>query len=177
MRTNPELDALALQLKELRIEFEKYFNGANDLPPAPLQSEIDRRIRTLRGRVRTAIDRFRLSSLEAQNNSYSEMFQRRLRAIEEGRAPRPTKPTLAQPRFDSRAGVVVSGKVGDRAAAALYSGLYTESGSKKVDPDTFRAYLDRQLDLICSKTGCSEVRFRVVSENGKTKLKAKPVRS
>lgn len=176
MRTNPALDALEQELKELRIEFEKYFNGANDLPPGELQSQIARKIRVVRGKVRTSVDRFRLSGIEAQNNTYNEMFNRRLRAIEEGRAPRPTKAQSAPPPVDTRSGVVVSGKVGDRAAKALYRGLYSTPGQKQIDPEKFRSYIDKQIALISSKTGCSEVRFRVVTENGKAKLKAKPVR-
>ena len=175
MRTNPELDTLERDLKTLRVEFEKYFNGANDLPPGELQSKVERRVRELRGSVRTAMDRFRLSGLEAQNNAYNEMFNRRLRAIEEGRSHRPRR-DAAPPRIDPRSGIVVSGEIGDHALAALYQGLYSERSKRQLDLDKFRSYIDRQTSAICSKTGCSEVRFRLVNESGKTKLKAKPVR-
>ena len=40
-----------------------------------------------------------------------------------------------------------------------------------------QSYLNKQAAQIRDKTGCSEVSFRVASEKGKLKLKAKPVKS
>jgi hypothetical protein len=44
-----------------------------------------------------------------------------------------------------------------------------------MDLDTFRGYLQKQMTQIRDKTGCDAVQFRVVNEDGKVKLKAKPV--
>lgn len=176
MKTNPQIDALERQLKSLRIEFEKFFNGALDLPPSELQYKVDRGIRALRGSVKGSIDQFRLSGIEAQFNSYNEMFNRRVRDIEEGRA-RLRQSGDARPRYDPSTGVLVGETLDDGAVAALYQGLYTDSAaSKKVDLDNFRSYLNRQASMIRDKTGCREVQFRLASEGGKMKLKAKPIR-
>ena len=45
-----------------------------------------------------------------------------------------------------------------------------------MDLDAFATYLARQQQLIRDRTGCDQVSFRIVEENGKKKLKAKPVR-
>ena len=45
-----------------------------------------------------------------------------------------------------------------------------------MDLDRFGAYLERQAEAIRSKTGCREIQFRVAVEDGKMKLKAKPIR-
>ncbi len=173
MRTNAALDLLEVKLKELRIEFEKYFNGANDLPPGDLQAEVERSIRLLRQSVKGSVDNFRLSSLEARFNSFNEMFNRRVRAVEEGRTPgRRREPT--RPRYDAFGGITVDDGIGDGAAAALYQGLY--DSSSKVDLDTFQGYLDRQAAAIRKKTGCAQVQFRLADEGGRVKLKAKAIR-
>ena len=173
MRNNPELDTLERSLKELRIEYEKYFNGAADLPPAELQAAIARNVRSLRGQVKSSVDQFRLSSLESRLNSYTEMFNRRVRAVEEGRSPRRRvgAPEAGPDVYD---GVVVGKSIDERAAAALYQGLY--DNSSKVDLDSFQGYLDRQAEMIRKKTGCAQVQFRLTEEGGRTKLKAKAVR-
>lgn len=173
VRTNKELDRLDHQLKELRIEFEKYFNGANDLPPAELQSQISLRLKRLRTGVKGSVDSFRLNSLEAKYNSYNEMFNRRVRDVEEGRAHiRRAAPIRTGP--DAYEGVLVESSIGELAAAALYKGLY--EGSSKVDLGSFQGYLDKQAAAIRSKTGCTQVQFRLAEEGGKTKLKAKAVK-
>ncbi|MEM1245428.1 MAG: MXAN_5187 C-terminal domain-containing protein [Acidobacteriota bacterium] len=173
MRTNQELDRLDQQLKELRIEFEKYFNGANDLPPGELQSHISQALRRLRTAVKGSVDNFRLNSLEARFNSYNEMFNRRVRDVEEGRAHiRRAAPIRTGP--DAYAGVLVESSIGEIAAAALYKGLY--EGSSKVDLGSFQGYLNKQAAAIRSKTGCTQVQFRLAEEGGKTKLKAKAVK-
>jgi len=175
VKTNPELDVIEQNLKTLRIEYEKYFNGANDLPPGALQAQLERMIRLTRTRLRTSIDRFRFSSLEAQFNSYNEMFNRRVRALEEGRTLRPRTAPAPSGAPDISEGVRVSGSIGEADADALYKALYG-GGSAKVGPEAFREYLNRQTAKIQERTGCSEVQFRLTEEDGKPKLKAKPLR-
>lgn len=169
------INQLEEQLKKLRIEFERYFNGALDLPPVDLQQGIERRLRDLRGNVKGSADLFRLQALEARFNSYNEMFNRRLRDAEEGRSPR--RRHGAAPQYDPMSGIVVGDRIDSSAAAALYQSLYASaSSSKHVDVDRFRGYLERQATMIRQKTGCSQVKFRLAEEGGKLKLKAKPLK-
>jgi hypothetical protein len=122
------------------------------------------------------VDNFRLGALEAQLNSYGEMFSRRLRVREEGKeAPRHTA-SGAFPRHDVDAGVVVGPRCEQDAVEALFQGLAERNPrGATMDLDTFRGYLERQVAQIRDKTGCTAVQFRVVNEDGKVKLKAKPV--
>ena len=50
------------------------------------------------------------------------------------------------------------------------------SSNPKMDLERFGAYLERQAESIRSKTGCREIQFRLAVEDGKMKLKAKPIR-
>jgi hypothetical protein len=65
--------------------------------------------------------------------------------------------------------------VPEAALMALYAGV--SRGGNRIDLAAFRAYLDRQVAAIRAKTGCSQVRFRLVVEQGQTKLKARPIRA
>jgi hypothetical protein len=175
-RVPSELDGVEQAIRQLRIEYEKYFNGALDLPPGEMQTELSQQIRGLRSRVKASVDRFRLQTLEAQFNTYLELFNRRLRDHEEGRS-RGRRPVAAAPAYDPTQGVVYGLKPEEGAVAALYKSLYDGSSQgKKVDLESFRGYLDRQASMIRQKTGCADVQFRLTREDGKLKLKAKPLR-
>lgn len=169
------VDQVEREIQQLRVDFERFFNGALPFPPEELKGRIQTQLKQLRNSNMTAADNFRLSELEARFNSYSELFNRRLRDVEEGgrQAPRAAAPEA--PRFDPRRGIVVGGAVATGAAEALYHGLCSGPEAPRFDLDSFQAYLERQAASIRAKTGCSEVQFRLVDEDGKVKLKAKPV--
>ncbi len=172
------IDRLARDVRELRIEFERFFAGALPTPPEELRSRVQAQLRELRNaNLQSAADHFRLGSVEAQFNAYNELHNRRLREREEGRSP--LAPAAPRPAFDPTRGVVVSAAaLPPGAIEALFQGLYGQGGGQggaKIDLETFRAYVAGQLDTIRSRTGCAAVQFRVAQEDGKMRLKAKPV--
>lgn len=177
MKTNPHLDSLEENIRLLKLEYDKYFVGANDLPPVSQQEQLQRTVRTLRGQMQGSVDRFRLSSLEARLNSYVEMFNRRVRAIEEGRERRGgIRMDYTPPKHDPMSGITIGQQVGEAEAAALYAPLFDEQ-AKKIDLPSFQKYLQKQADQLRSKAGCEQVKFRLSREKGRLKLKARPVRS
>lgn len=173
------LDQLQRDIRQLQIDFERFFNGGLPLPPEELRNRIQAQLRNLRNtNITAAVDSFRLNDLEARYNSYNEMFNRRLRDIEEGRTPHKVFAFVEKPRFDPRGGIVFGSEIDSEAAEALYRGLASGPGDgPKFDLDSFQTYLRRQTEAIRQKTGCDEVQFRVAEEDGKLKLKARPVPS
>ncbi len=172
-----ELDHLAASIDRFKLEGEKFFNGATPTPPEDLRQRVARELRALRQRnLKSAAEEFRLSSLEARFNSLAELHGRRLREREEGRGPfhRPAPPAAAGRTYDPAAGILLGPDLEADAVAALLAGL-ARAGAAAPDVDTFRGYLARQLDAIREKTGATEVQFRLALEEGKMKLKAKPV--
>jgi hypothetical protein len=167
------------RIQELKVLYNRYFAGDPQVPVPPdgLRAEIDGEMRRLRSmNMRRSVDNFRLGSLEAQLSSYTEMFQRRVRSIEAGKVkPRHGTPPPAGFRHDVEAGVVVDAGVDPEAVEALFQGLVKRNPGATMDLDTFRGYLEKQVTQIRGKTGCAAVQFRVVTEEGKVKLKAKPV--
>jgi hypothetical protein len=171
------IDQLGRDIQQLRVDFERFFNGALPLPPEDLRHRIQTQLRHLRnGSITTAVDNFRLGDVEARFNSYNELFNRRLRDREEGRLPQAVHQAPPPRRFDPEKGILVGERVDPEAAEALYQGLASGPGdSPRFDLDTFQTYLVKQAAAIRAKTGCSEVQFRLAVEDGKTKLKARPV--
>jgi len=171
-----QIDRLEEMIHQLRVEFERFFNGALAVPPEELRNEVQRQLRLLRGaNLRGVLDQFRLTGLEARYNSLSELCNRRLREHEEGRSV--AVGASAPSRYDVSRGVLLSGTTEDRAVEALYVGLQRSPGDgPRFDLETFRTYIGKQIDSIRRKTGCSQVQFRLAEEDGKLKLKAKPVR-
>ena len=171
------LDLLARDIRLLQIEYEKFFNGALPVPPEDFRHRVQAQLRNLRNTTTTsAVDNFRLADLEARFNSYNELFNRRVRDREEGRhrAHRPAPVEVR--RFDPRQGIVVGETVDPEAAEALYQGLAGGPGDgPRFDLDSFQTYLARQAAAIRAKTGCAEVQFRLADEDGKLKLKARPL--
>ncbi|HKH43143.1 MAG TPA: MXAN_5187 C-terminal domain-containing protein [Thermoanaerobaculia bacterium] len=172
------LDQLSREIRQLQIEYEKFFNGALPTPPEELRSRIQAQIRNLRNlKITSTMDNYRLGDVEARFNSYNELFNRRLREREEGR--RPGLIHAAPPerrRYDPREGITFGGRFDPEAVEALYQGLAARPGDgPKFDLDSFEKYLARQVAALREKTGCDQVQFRLAEEEGKLKLKARPV--
>lgn len=172
------LDQLAREIRQLQIDGERFFNGGLPLPPEDLRNRIQAQIRQLRTlKITATLDNFRLGDLEARFNSTNELFNRRLRDREEGRHPGALRTVHPERRrYDPREGVTLGGSFDPEAVEALYQGLASRPGDgPKFDLDSFEKYLARQVAALREKTGCDQVQFRLAEEDGKLKLKARPV--
>lgn len=172
-------DRLDRDIRQLRVDFERFFSGALPFPPDDLRARVQAQLRSLRGvNLKTFADNFRLGDLEARFNTYNELFNRRLRDHEEGRRPISRPVAIPEPsRFDPEKGIVFGDRIDPAAVEALYQGLAAAPGDAgpRFDLDSFQTYLTRQVAAIREKTGCSQVQFRLAPEDGKLKLKARPV--
>jgi hypothetical protein len=176
-----DIDRLVAALEALRIEFERFFNGALAVAPLELRDQFARQLRLVRERPGlSAVDRFRLGQLEARFNTFGEISNRRLRDREEGRGREARIVNLPPPEpkhFDPATGIVLGDQPSSEAVEALYRAVARSQGAVQFDLGSFRRYLTKQADAIREKTGCREVQFRLVEEEGQTKLRARPVRA
>ena len=165
-----EVQQLATMIRRFRIEGQRFLAGDLPLPPEELGDRIQAGIRQLRNAsIKSTAVNFRLASLESEFNSHSTLLGRRLRKREQGEARRAAEETE---RLDPVQGVVIRQQGDGEAAEALFHGL----NQPKMGLEKFRKYLDRQADVIRTKTGCTDIQFRIAVQDGKLKLKAKPVR-
>ena len=176
MDIEERLFKLDRDIKRFRIDFERFFSGNLPIPPDQLRIQIQDQIKLFRTeRIKAVAQRFRLNGLEAKFNALAVLFNRRLRDFELGSARSRSSAAGSDDDFDPSVGVVVDESPSSEAVRALYEGLYAASKrSNKTDFDSFQSYLTKQASQIREKTGCEQVRFRIATEDGKLKLKAKP---
>ena len=181
MEIQESIDRLERDIRQLKIDFERYFNGGLPIPPEDFRQAVRQQIQKLRSqRLRALVDRFRLNTLEARFNTLDELFNRRLREREEGLAGAPPAARLAAPtprHYDPYRGIVVGEAAPPEAIKALYKELYDDATpTAEANFRRFHTYLLGQMATIRERSGCDEVSFRIANEEGRLKLKAKPVR-
>lgn len=174
-RYRRDIAALERQIDEFRVYGQRFFAGDLKLPPDELREKIMSTLRRLQNsKLATSVDSFRLGALEGRFNSHLELFGRRLRERETGAAVRRTqeRPEL---QHDPKAGVLMSR---DGAVEALYKGLYAQGPGRRagMDLERFRGHLRKQAEAIRAKTGCTDIQFRIAEEEGKKKIKARPIK-
>ncbi len=164
-------------IHQFRVDMQRFFAGDVHIPPESQKDRLAARIRQLRnGGLRGVAENFRLSTLEAQFNSQVDFYNRKMREREQGGQRRPA--AAEPPPPDPTQGVVYGQSGHASAVEILYKGLYLQSGNRNpsMDLERFREFVGKQAEAIRAKTGCSDIQFRVEVEDGKPKLKAKPVR-
>ena len=165
------IDRLEENIREFRIEFQRFFNGESNVPPEAQAELIRRQLSQLNGIPQlTSVEQFRLGGIESRYNSLSELFRRRLRDMDHSQRARIAKPA---PGGESTS-VILDPRAGTEDVATLYEALYAEKRSN-VALEDFHAYLLDQASKVRKRTGCSRVRFTVRSEQGKRRLKARPM--
>lgn len=174
-KTLESVEALAAGIRALRILQQRFLNGDLPTPPVDESQRLQRDMRRLRETVRDARSRFRLDSLQGQLQASQILFDRRLDERERGREVRRIGERAA---LDAARGVIIGGADDARAEQALYIQLTKDPrAAARLDEHRFHAMLEKHVATIRSKTGCREIQFRVEVEDGKPKLKARPIKA
>ena len=181
-----DVQALEEELERLRVRYEQYFLGIERREPAEDRKTLARKIRRLAETYipNTAV-RFRAQQLKGRLVTYENYWNRVLREIEEGTYRRhlfkvKLHEQMAQERAQAQRG---GGGVVDLSAAdspyadviEAYQAIQRKRGERPVSAEKLARLLERQAQQLRAKFG-ADVQFRVVEENGKPKLKARPVR-
>ncbi len=86
MSIDQDLDLFERSIRQLQIEWEKFFQGIEKRPPTELKARVERMTRKYEmGEIRNNTSRFRYQTLIARYSTFNELWQKRLRALEEGR--------------------------------------------------------------------------------------------
>ena len=81
-----DLDQLAVELRKLEIEYNMFFSGRLPRPPWETRGRVEAIIKRWdRAYIETAVDRFRFTTLQARFATFADLWDRALRAREEGR--------------------------------------------------------------------------------------------
>jgi hypothetical protein len=196
-----DLAVIERSIRELQIEWEKFFSGVEKRPPSDAKARLEAVIRRHASTdIRNNAVRFRYQSLSARYNTFAELWAKRLRALEEGRpvSPRGVRlpPAAAS---DALPALMDTGEARPRPASRP-SGEYRvrnpsqEQGmvrslfeqfleerrktgeSASVRFDNFEKLIAQQASRILQDKGARAVDFRLETKDGKVSLKAKPVK-
>jgi hypothetical protein len=184
-----DLQLLDARVKQLRLDYEQYFLGSRPRPPTQLRGDVQKMVAFYANvPIQNTALRFKFNNLRARFFSFRRHWDEVMRKIEEGTYERHVfKAELHEKERAQRRGKAATAKPAAAKPAAGEAeddlfGRYVAAreecgqGAKGLTPEKFQQMLKTQEAAIREKYGCQSVRFRVVVEAGKTKLKASPVR-
>jgi len=180
-----ELDLLEASIRQLQVEWERFFGGGEKKPPNELKGRVEALVRKhAHSEIRNNSERFRYQMLVARYNTFAELWAKRLRAREEGHLPggrqAPVQPPLTRP--SPKEAVRVQDPVADQEAVKELFDRLVEARRKAGDTaalkfENFRDIIEQQAKRLLNDRKVMAVDFRLEEKEGKVSLKAKPVRS
>jgi hypothetical protein len=178
-----ELQAFEVELRKLEAEYNMYFAGRLPRPPWETRTRVEQLVKRLdRSYIQNYGHRFRFSTLQARFAAFADLWDRGLRAREEGRPgpfahkkPGPAKaPARSEDRVLHVAAFSDPMKEMDKLQE-LYDRLRDarqELGEENVPFHKFAELVKSQVAKL-KKDGAPEVAFRVAVKNGKLTFTAK----
>jgi hypothetical protein len=183
-----DLQLLAASLKQLEAEYNMFFSGRLKRPPWETRNRVAALVRKWdRGYIQAAADRFQFDTLQRRYQTFIELWDRGLRAREEGRpgpfaAPPPVQKEVKKKEPDQKVVHVAQFHDPMREMDKLHS-LYDslmdarrEAGDDVVPFHRFAALVKDQVSKL-QAAGTSEVAFRVAVVDGKVNFTAKGLKS
>lgn len=174
-----ELSGLEQDQRELEILYEQYFAGVEKREPVKVRESMTRRLRRFANRRIMQTDlRFRYQNLATRFHSFSGYWDRILRLMDEGRYARHLHRTPhVPPAQATENGAPARPAAGDEVDAVYRQLLEAHRTSQAAgavpDRQQLASFLERQKEKIREKFGEREVEFRVVTEDGKPKIKVR----
>jgi hypothetical protein len=183
-----DLAQLETSIRQLQIEWDKFFGGVERKPPTDLKTRVEAMIRRhANAEIRNNTERFRYQNLTARYNTLNELWTKRLRALEEGRPmglhgskiphapPPPPPPPAARRPSEYRLRRPDDTEV-VRELFDQYQQARALAGEGAVKFESFQKVIAQQASRILTEKGGQAVEFRVETKDGKVSLKAKAVK-
>jgi len=186
-----DLKTLEYGTRLVQVSWEKFFSGLERFPPNEEMRRLEVIVRRYAGgEIRNSGRRFLYQSLTARFNTYKDMWNKRLRAIEEGRpvgfhgtkvAQAPPPPPRARPQPGPSGEFRIQNRLGDAEAVQQLFEQFIEARKDLGEPanvkfESFQKLIAQQTDRILSKKEADSVAFRLETKGGRVSLKARPVR-
>ncbi len=181
-----ELQALAAGLKQLEAEYNMFFAGRLPRPPWETRSRIEALVKRCdRMYMQSAADRFQFDTLQRRFQTFVDLWDRGLRAREEGRPGPFAQPPPKAPPKPKPAEVTVLHATSFRDPMremdklhSLYDSLMDarrQSGDDVVPFHRFAALVKDQVTKL-RDAGSNEVAFRVAVKEGKVNFTVRAVK-
>jgi hypothetical protein len=178
-----ELQILESELRRLEGEYNMYFSGRLPRPPWETRSRVEGLVKKLdRTHIQNYGERFRFSTLQARFMAFIDLWDRGLRAREEGRpgpfARKPAEPAKPAARAEDKILFVASFKDPLKEMDKLQD-LYDtlrdareQLGEQNIPFHKFTELVKSQVARL-KKEGAPEVAFRVAVKDGKLSFTAR----
>jgi len=181
-----ELQMLESDLRKLEGEYNMYFAGRLPRPPWETRSRVEAMIKRIdRGVIQNYGDRFRFTTLQSRFAAFVDLWDRGLRAREEGRPgpfakkpPTETKKAPAKAKAEDKVLFVASFKDPMKEMDKLHD-LYDtlrdareKMGEQSIPFHKFTELVKSQVSKL-KKDGAPEVAFRVSLKDGKLNFTAR----
>ena len=181
-----DLHLLATDLKRLEAEYNMFFAGRLPRPPWETRGRVQAMIKRYdRGQIQSTGDRFRFEMLQSRFRAFVDLWDRGLRAREEGRSGPFAQPApKARPKKSDADGKVVHTTAFKDPVRemdklhTLYDSLMDArrtSGEDVVPFHKFAALVKNQVTKL-RDAGNAEVAFRVAVRDGKVALTVRGVK-
>lgn len=179
-----DLRKLEADLRKLEAEYNMYFAGQLPRPPWETRAHVEQALKRLERAASisgTYAERFRLNTLQSRFSTFVELWDRGLRAREEGRpGPFTRKRREAagpQPQGDRVVFVTVFSDPSDdldrlRELYERIADVRQELGEAQVPFHKFAGLIREKVGAF-KKKGAPEVAFRVTVQNGKVTFSAR----
>lgn len=187
------LDDLEKQIFNLKIAYEKYFNGIEKMEPVKDLEDLQRFVRDLQLQtINNTQQRYRFSQLRARLQTLELYWKRNVLLIEKGQHPKQKfradlrsgdkrDQDALQRQKELRQQTESPAQQEDKAFRAVYDELIrarTQTGQNtNISFDAIRETLQKQSSTIKSQFQCDSVQFRVTIQDGKATMKAVPVKN
>jgi hypothetical protein len=179
-----ELHALAAQLKKVEAEYTMYFSGRSGRPPIESRAALDRAFKRVdRLPFETPVTRFQFTTLQARYSSFSDLWDRGVRAREEGRGGPFVRPLPAnapvEPDQLLHAAVFRDPLQEMDKLRELYEALMQarrDDGQAAVPFHRFASLVRDQVRTLQERHPGDEIRFLVTRHDGKINLTARAER-
>ena len=190
-----DMKEMETRIKVLRAEYNQYLNGTAQFPPNFGVAQIRKlmkkyaAVKGLKG-----VQRFQYYNFVAKFNTLIEFYGRRIKDKQEG-----TRMTFGYTRKGNEAdnrkqipksqpapmvkkgGFVISDtRIQNATMKSMYevwnqTSSHGSSGLPELDLKSFTSLIQKKTDQICRVKNCKAVRYKIALDQGKVKIKAKPV--
>ena len=195
MGQKEDLDLFEANIEKLKFDYDQYFQGFSKRPPDKLRRDTDRMALKFIGfRSPNTALRFRAQNLIQRMTSYRQLWDKILQQIEDGTYKRDIYRANLKARFQAppKPGghdeVIEDAEMLEEEPAEpakkwghvfdqyMNARTQTQEGTAGISYEKLHDLLEKQAAQLREKYQAKDIEFRVVIENGKTRLKATPKR-
>lgn len=175
-------------IRRLKVQYDIFFAGGMPRPPTELKDQLDRLIkRFTNAPIRKYAHRFHFNTLVGRYNAMSELWNKQVRAREEGREiaagasdPHARNNVVKRTGINGDYVVRISDPQEQADGLRKLFDQYVEArrdrdgSAPRLSLNSFIDQMSRQIESLKDSSGCSAVEFRVTKGAPQVTIKARP---